>query len=65
MLTITLTNYSKTSPIADYVYEVFVNGDRISKGLVKGHDRENGWESLVAMFNHEVEKNCYMKIHCQ
>ena len=56
MLTITFTNYSKTFQIADYEYEVFVNGDRIAKGLVKGHDRDNGWEGLVAMFNYELEK---------
>jgi hypothetical protein len=39
-----------TNESANYTYEVRVNNDRVlAEGVIKGHNREDGWEKLVQM----------------
>lgn len=54
MLAITFRNISELADVSDYEYRVIVGGKRriylIESGLVKGHSRSKGWETLVRKF---------------
>lgn len=51
MLIITLTNMSKLADMSDYKYQVMIGGGNsirtIEEGVVIGHIREHGWETLL------------------
>lgn len=50
MLKILIINDGKgTAELADYDYAVMVNDKSIEQGLIKGHNRKDGWENLVQM----------------
>jgi hypothetical protein len=42
---------------ANYNYGVYINDRRIANGLIKGHNRSNGWQRLVrCLLNQELLK---------
>lgn len=48
MLLVKIVNDGTGTDIkADYNYEVYVNKEKISWGMVKNYDRRKGWRGLV------------------
>jgi hypothetical protein len=50
MLTIQILNDGTgTNESANYEYRVHVNGDLVRLGLIKGHNRDDGWAALLEL----------------
>lgn len=54
-LTITLRNVSNLAEVSDYHYEVSINTRVIESGLVRGHNRSDGWDGLLLLLGSERE----------
>lgn len=55
MLIVKVKNISDLSPISDYRYSVFVNEEKIKEGIIKNHNREEGWRKLIQKIAEENE----------
>ncbi len=63
MLQITIVNIKGTEEIADYSYQVTVNGEAIAGGTIKHHVRASGWKVLVQkLLEAEAKKEA---VRCQ
>jgi hypothetical protein len=49
-------NGTGTTELANYDFEVEVNGKVIADGQIQGHNRKEGWEKLVRMMLEESKK---------
>lgn len=66
MLTIEVhNNRTGTNENANYHYYVCVNGNEIARGSIMGHNRSNGWTSLISLIieqqtqkDKEIKKTC-------
>jgi hypothetical protein len=47
---------STTDNIADYDWRVYINSVEIASGILRGHDREDGWVELVKMLTKQQDK---------
>ena len=61
MLIVTLRRLheSREGPNNDYEYEVRMNYDIICKGVVTGHDRDEGWPALLVHLSEHRKCPCH------
>lgn len=56
MLIITFHNIDSKDNIADYDWRVYINRVEIASGILRGHNREDGWVELVKMLTKQQDK---------
>lgn len=48
---------SGTNESANYEYEVRVNDETLERGIIKGHNRDDGWRALLAQIVKENDEH--------